>query len=143
MPPVTTTLKLAEELLSIRSSFFSQKVHDTYRGYADAQFRKLINGVANHGQPNWKHAMHLLRLLIQGEQLVRTGILVTEVGEHRELLLSVRDGLLTMEQFTMHKERLESLFDASIRRSVLPEEPDYGMADAFLINARRTALAME
>jgi predicted nucleotidyltransferase len=138
-PLVELATPIAEELLAIRTCFLSQKVHDSYLGYAETQFRRLVNSVENHGKPHWKHAMHLLRLLIQGERLVSEGVLAIAVQEHREFLLAVKDGLIPWGEFIERKGLLEAQFRQAIEHSCLPEEPNTQAASNFLVRARRLA----
>jgi predicted nucleotidyltransferase len=142
-PIVELATPLAQELLEMRSSFFSAKIHDSYLGYVETQFRRLVNSMENHGVPNWKHAMHLLRLLIQGERLVREGVLAVDVSEHREFMLSVKDGLLSWDEFRAHQAELEDRYRQAVKSSCLPEEPDTERASDFLVHARRAGLELE
>ena len=57
-----------ERLRELRGAFLSRRAHETFSGYADAQFRRL-DPVA----PKWKQAMHMIRLLLSGRHLVRHG----------------------------------------------------------------------
>ena len=70
-PMVEKTTPLAEELLSIRQGFLSQMIFQTFNGYALSQFKKIEQDLRNQGEVRWKHAMHLLRLLITGAATLR------------------------------------------------------------------------
>src|SRR5689334_11428389 len=61
------------ELLALRGAFLSRHVDATFRGYAAQQLQKLEGDIRNHGAPRWKHAMHLLRLLISCRDVLRSG----------------------------------------------------------------------
>jgi uncharacterized protein len=86
-----------------------------------------------------KHAMHLLRLLRMGEEILRDGT-VRVFRPDAEWLLSIRHGALTYEQVlalaTEHRARLDRLIAAS----PLPEEPDVRAADELLISLQEAFL---
>jgi len=70
-PLVEKATPLAEELLSIRQGFLSQMIFQTFNGYALSQFKKIEQDLRNQGEVRWKHAMHLMRLLITGAATLR------------------------------------------------------------------------
>lgn len=80
------------ELLALREAFLSRQVHETFTRYALGQRKKLEADIRVHGAPRWKHAMHLLRLLMSARDLLRTGTLTIDVGDRRDSLLSVKRG---------------------------------------------------
>jgi hypothetical protein len=65
-PVVEKVTPLGEELLAMRDAFLSQMIFQTFNGYAMSQFKKIEQDIRNHGEVKWKHAMHLLRLLLTG-----------------------------------------------------------------------------
>lgn len=79
-----------------------------------------------------KHAMHLLRLLRMGAEILETGQ-VNVFRPDREWLQAVRDGLLRYEELlelaTAYEARLGELYD----RSPLPDEPDSEAAERLVI----------
>ena len=124
------------ELLDLRGAFLSRRAHGTFRGYAAQQLAKLEADVRTHGRPRWKHAMHLLRLLISCRDLLRTGELVIDVGEHREALLAVKRGERTWEQVRGWMRTLHEEVDTAADRTPLPAEPDRTRVEDFLIRVR-------
>jgi hypothetical protein len=71
-PLVEKVSPLAAELLAMRQGFLSQMIFQTFNGYAMSQFKKIEQDRRNHnGEVRWKHAMHLLRLLISGASAPR------------------------------------------------------------------------
>jgi predicted nucleotidyltransferase len=137
-PLVEHMAPLAEELRGMRGVFVSRMVYQTYNGYAMSQFHKMNRHLRNTGQMNWKHAMHLIRLLLSGIAALREGAIRVDVGEHREALLAIRRGETPIERVEAWRQRLHREFDAALARTDLPERPDYGRANAFLIGARRS-----
>jgi hypothetical protein len=137
-PLVETVTPLARELLEMRSVFLSRLVYQTYNGYVMSQFKKLGQDMRARGELNWKHAMHLVRLLISGITVLREGTVPLRVQEHRERLLDVRRGLIEWEEVDVWRRRLHREFDAAYATTRLPELPDYQRANDFLIRARRS-----
>lgn len=127
------------ELLSLRGAFLSRRVHETFTRYAHGQRRKLEADVRAHGAPRWKHAMHLLRLLISARDLLRTGTLTIDVGEEREPLLAVKRGEVSWSEVESRMTRLAEEGAGTARRSPLPEEPDRRRVEDFLVRARRAS----
>ncbi len=72
-PMVEKVTPLGSELLAVRQHFLSQMIFQTFNGYALSQFKKIEQDLRNYGEVRWKHAMHLLRLLITGAATLRTG----------------------------------------------------------------------
>ncbi|MFL5245050.1 MAG: DNA polymerase beta superfamily protein [Gemmataceae bacterium] len=140
-PMVEKATPLAEKLLAMRSIFLSRMVYQTYNGYVLSQFKKMQADIRNKGQVKWKHVMHLIRLLLSGIRIMREGFVVVRVEEHREKLLAIRRGELPWEEVENWRKRLHREFNAASETTNLPERPDYEMANAFLIEARRSALS--
>jgi uncharacterized protein len=140
-PIVEKTTPLAEELLAMRSIFLSRLVYQTYNGYVMSQFKKMQTDIRNQGEVKWKHVMHLIRLLISGIDVLRDGAVRVHVENHREELLAIKWGTVPWEQTEHWRLALHQQFDAALRSTKLPERPDYELANAFLIRARRAALA--
>ncbi|MFB8117448.1 DNA polymerase beta superfamily protein [Streptomyces sp. NPDC055962] len=128
-----------EELLGLRDAFLSRQAHGTFARYALGQRRKLEADVRVHGSPRWKHAMHLLRLLAVGRDLLRTGELRIEVGDAREDLLSVKRGEVPWAEVERRMARLAGENEEAAARSPLPPEPDRERVEAFLVRARRAS----
>ncbi|MEU1041531.1 nucleotidyltransferase domain-containing protein [Streptomyces sp. NPDC005907] len=127
------------ELLALRGAFLSRQVHETFARYALGQYKKLEADVRGHGVPRWKHAMHLLRLLMASRDLLRTGTLTTDVGDQREPLLAVRRGEVSWARFEAWMSRLAAEADEAATRSPLPAEPDHARVEDFLVRTRRAS----
>ena len=139
-PLIETATPLAEELLQNRSMFLSRLVYQTYNGYVLSQFKKMQSDLRNRGEVKPKHVMHLIRLLIAGIEVLRTGIVPLRVDEHRERLLAIRRGEMPWKEVEQWRKSLHKEFDAALENTQLPERPDYERANAFLIKARRLAV---
>ena len=139
-PLVEKATPVAEELLSLRKHFLSQMVFQTFNGYALSQFKKIEQDLRNHGQVKWKHAMHLLRLLISGAATLREGRVPVRVESHRDQLLDIKHGGRTWEQVNEWRLQLHRDFELALAETQLPLRPDYEIANTFLIKARREAI---
>lgn len=139
-PLVERASPLAHELLVMREAFLSTLVYQTYNGYVLSQFKKLDADVRNHGEIRWKHAMHLIRLLISGITVLEQGEVLVHVGEHKAALLAIKRGEVAWSDVNAWRLDLHARFDRALPRSRLPERPDYARVNAFLIEARRAAL---
>ncbi len=140
-PLVEHATPLAQELLEMRDGFLSRLVYQTYNGYVLSQFKKLDARLRNHGDIKWKHAMHLIRLLLAGIETLRTGTVPVDVGPHRDALLTIRDGQMPWNEINAWRQTLHQQFDTAYEETSLPERPDYERANAFLIRARQSAIS--
>jgi len=139
-PIIELSTPLADELISGRTAFLSKLIYQTYNGYVMSQFKRLKQDVRVTGAPRWKHAMHLIRLLLAGIKALREGIVPVEVREHREQLLAVKRGELPWQELEAWRLSLHGEFDRAFESTALPERPNYQWANDFLIRARRSAL---
>jgi hypothetical protein len=138
-PLVEKITPLGKELLQIRESFLSQMIFQTFNGYAMSQFKKIEQDRRNTGEVRWKHAMHLLRLLLTGAATLREGSVPIRVEEHRERLLTVKRGELPWPEVESWRLQLHREFETALKNTKLPERPDYERANQFLLKARRSA----
>lgn len=140
-PLVETRSPLAAELLAMRSCFLSQLVYQTYNGYVMSQFKKLEGDLRNRSTIKWKHAMHLIRLLLSGITALREGELRISADEHRASLLAIKRGEVEWTEVNAWRLELHKGFDCALAETRLPERPDYERVNRFLIRARRFAAA--
>jgi len=124
----------------MRGAFLSTLVYQTYNGYVLSQFKKLDADLRNHREIRWKHAMHLIRLLLSGTAVLERGEVSVHVGEHRESLLTVKRGEMPWAEVNAWRLDLHARFDRALTRTTLPERPDYDQVNAFLVRARRSML---
>jgi predicted nucleotidyltransferase len=136
-PMVEKSTPLGEELLAMREIFLSQMIFQTFNGYAMSQFKKIEQDIRNHGEVKWKHAMHLLRLLLTGAATLGQGCVPVRVEGHRERLLTVKRGEMKWTEVDAWRKELHRDFEHALAETKLPERPDYEKANAFLIRARR------
>jgi predicted nucleotidyltransferase len=139
-PLVEHATPLAREMLDMRSSFLSRTVYQTYNGYVLSQFKKLQADLRNKGAVKWKHVMHLIRLLLAGITVLEEAYVPVHVGAHRDKLLAIKRGELPLNEVEAWRLDLHKRLDAAAENTKLPERPDYGRANAFLIRARRSVI---
>lgn len=138
-PIVEHTTPLVDDLLDMRSIFLSQLIYQTYNGYVMSQFKKMQAGLHKFGQAKPKHVMHLIRLLLSGIHVLRTGTLKVEVTVEKARLLAIRNGQMPWEESEVWRKQLHAEFDEAFKATPLPEQPDHEAANKFLIKARRFA----
>jgi predicted nucleotidyltransferase len=136
-PMVEKVTPLGEELVAIRRQFLSQMVSQTFNGYAMSQFKKIEQDIRNVGEVRWKHAMHLLRLLLTGAATLREARVPVRVESHRDRLLAVKRGEMPWTEVDAWRKELHHDFERALAETKLPERPDYEAANRFLIKARR------
>jgi uncharacterized protein len=136
-PMVEKVTPLGAELLAARSAFLSQMIFQTFNGYAMSQFKKIEQDIRNSGQIKWKHAMHLLRLLLTGAETLRNGSVPVRVEAHRERLLAVKRGEMPWADVDVWRKELHHDFERALAETKLPERPNYEQANELLIRARK------
>jgi hypothetical protein len=136
-PMVEKAAPLGEELVALRQGFLSQMIFQTFNGYAMSQFKKIEQDIRNAGQIKWKHAMHLLRLLLTGAATLREARVPVRVEAHRERLLAVKRGEMPWAEVNAWRKELHRDFEHALAETKLPERPDYEATNRFLVKARR------
>lgn len=139
-PIAETATPLAQEMLDMKEVFLSKLVFQTYSGYVASQFKKMQTDIRNQGQVKWKHVMHLIRLLLSGINVLKEGFVTVAVGEHRDRLLAIKSGETPWDEIEAWRLELHQEFESAFEQTKLPERPDYGRANGFLVKARRAAL---
>lgn len=136
-PLVEYKNEIAEELLSIKTSFYSKLIYQTYNGYVMSQFKKLEQDLRTVGEIRGKHAMHLIRLLLQGIEIMKSGELNIKVTENRDKLLAIKKGEMLWDSINDWRLLLHCEFEEAFSKTKLPERPDYEKVNDFLISSRR------
>jgi len=136
-PMVEKVTSLGEELLALRDGFLSQMIFQNFNGYAMSQFKKIEQDIRNHGEVRWKHAMHLLRLLLTGAATLRDARVPVRVEAHRDRLLAVKRGEMPWTEVDAWRKELHRDLEHALTETKLPERPDYETANRFLVKARR------
>jgi len=139
-PLVTQVSVDGEELLATRSAFLSRRVADTYGAYARDQLKRVVARRARTGVTNHKQAMHMIRLLVAGAHVLRTGDILVDVTPLRARLLAVRNGDVPWESVAGWADELLADLAEAARATALPAEPDRAAVDALLCAVRERGL---
>jgi predicted nucleotidyltransferase len=123
-------------VIASRSLFLAKAHAHKYKGYADAQLRRMTGdrGRGKHGQRpeleqkygyDVKAAMHVLRLLHEGIEFVSRGwVTLPRPEPERSKLLAVRRGEWSQERVIAEANRLFAELDVAVEHSPLPERVD-------------------
>jgi predicted nucleotidyltransferase len=139
-PLIEQVTRDGEELLAARQAFLSRRVAATYGNYARDQLDRVAARRARTGETNHKQAMHMIRLLMAGAHVLRTGEILVDVRHLRDRLLAVRQGALTWEAVSAWAAELLADLDAAAASTRLPEDPDRARVDELLAGIRERAL---
>ena len=129
-PLVEKCSPVAGRLLELREKFLSQMIFQTFNGYALSQFKKIEQDTRNQGAVRWKHATHLLRLLLTGAAALREGRVPVRVepAALRDRLLSVKRGEIAWETVDAWRLELHRDFEAALGET---------RVNRFLVETRR------
>lgn len=134
-----------EQLYKIRNSFLSRRVAKTFSGYAVSQLYKLRTGRANGNRGparqelilkygfDTKNALHLVRLLKSGLELLQTGKLAVKRTD-AEQLLDIRYGKWSLDKIEDFAEKSLAVFEEAVKVSPLPLLPDEQLINNTIIN---------
>jgi predicted nucleotidyltransferase len=87
-------------------------------------------------QGNSKHAMHLIRLLLMGREILRgEGVIVKR--SDRDYLLSIRNGAFEYEEIVARSDELIAELETLYETAPLPHDPDVEKIDALLVSIYR------
>jgi uncharacterized protein len=140
-PLIEQATDLARELLADREMFLSRLIYQTYNGYVLSQFKRLEQDLRTRGTIKWKHAMHLVRLLVSGITILREHVVPVRVSEHRDRLLAIKRGEISWDEVDSWRLELHRQFDDAFRMTTLPDQPDFAKANSFLLKARRAMVS--
>lgn len=142
---------LGTELREHRNMILSRQAGHRFAGYLEAQRRGLLSRegkgrdvtrpelVEAYGWDT-KHGAHMVRLGVQGVELLTTGFITLPMPEPwRTWIVELRTGGHSMTDALEVAEDLEKQLRELITTSPLPERPDRKAADAWLISAYRCA----
>lgn len=139
-PLVETITVDGEWLLAARQAFLSRRVAETYGNYARDQLNRVAARRERTGETNHKQAMHMIRLLVAGAHVLRTGEVLVDVRHLRDRLLAVRRGELPWDEVAAWAaDLLVELADATAS-TALPDQPDRVDVDRLLTAVRERNL---
>jgi len=124
------------KLLDIRNEFLTKACVRTYLGYAKQQLYRLNINPAPASRSDkrmalvekfgydTKYAMHLIRLLRTGIEVITEGVLRVKRPD-ADFLLSIRNGAYTKEAIMAMADELTEQLRQAEQSSPLPEKADY------------------
>ncbi|QRY51714.1 nucleotidyltransferase domain-containing protein [Mycolicibacterium septicum] len=137
-----------ERLQANRELFISRECGRRFLGYLKAQKEQMLGLRSKHtNRPelietygfDTKFAYHALRLGIQGIELLSEGsINLPMKAENRLHLRNVRTGYYTKAQVLGEIDCLYEWLDGLTNTVDLPDKPDYGKVDSFLIDMHQS-----
>lgn len=147
-----TVTGLGRELRELAPSvILSRQAGQRFAGYLNAQRRSLLSHdgkgrdvtrpelIEAYGYDT-KYCGHMIRLGLQGAELMETGRITLPVPEPwRTVIRDLRTGGYSMEWALDKAEMLEQRITDAIPSSPLPEQPDRDAADAWLVSAYQRA----
>ena len=92
---------------------------------ADAELER------RHGYDT-KHAMHLVRLMRMGLEVLQTGDLLVRRPDADELI-SIRDGALSFDELLQQATELQARMETAAEQSSLPADIDQARIDALAL----------
>jgi predicted nucleotidyltransferase len=139
-PLITQLTPDGRELLDTRAAFLSRRVADTYGAYARDQLKRVDARRSRTGDTNHKQAMHMIRLLLAGAHVLRTGEILVDVTPFRDRLLEIKRGDVPWPAVTAWAESLLRDLAAAADETALPDTPDRAKIDQLLIGVRERGL---
>jgi len=80
-----------------------------------------------------KFASNLIRLLLEGKELINTGKLIFPLTYHKTIL-DIKQGQWKIKEILDYAEQLENEIDVEIEKSELPSKPRFDEIETFAIN---------
>lgn len=88
-----------------------------------------------------KHAMHLIRLLIMGAEILEGKGINTYREKDRQLLLDIRNGKYSYEEIFEMVDKYEKNFEYAKENCVLPDNPDYKRINELVMDINRRVVS--
>lgn len=80
-----------------------------------------------------KHAMHLIRVLVTGTDILEGKGVVTYREKERELFLDIRKGKYSYKEIFEMVDEYEKGFKIAVKHTSLPQQPDYKRVEELMI----------
>jgi uncharacterized protein len=135
-------------LQSLYPRIVSKQAFNPFRGYMRQQHERLLGlrGQRNVTRPelvdafgyDTKYAAHIVRLGLQGEELLSTGRMTLPMPEdQRELVRSIRQGKYTLAEVSEKIIEAESRILRANETSPLREKPDHAFVEDWMLRVYR------
>jgi predicted nucleotidyltransferase len=132
------------QLQALAPYIVAKQVYGPFRGYMTQQHERLIGlrGQRNVTRPelvekygyDTKYAGHIVRLGLQGEEILLTGRMTLPMPEEqRQLVLSVRTGGYSLAAVSQLIIDVEKRIEAAKEKSTLPENPDRKTVEKWML----------
>lgn len=145
MDGIVESTSLGVALLAERNLFISKSCGWSFMGYMHAQSARLAGETGGrHGKPrqelidkfgfDTKYAGHVIRLGLQGIELMQTGKLTLPMRDaDRQTVLDIRTGQMSLEQVLSIGKDLEGALRNAIDAAQMPEYADIERINKFLV----------
>ena len=81
----------------------------------------------------FKHAMHLIRLLLTGTDILSGKGIVTKRKDEQAFLMDIRKGKMTFDEIWQIAKEYQTKFELAAKNTKLPEEPNFEKIEQMLI----------
>lgn len=142
--PVIQTTSLGTQLRELAPKIISRQVGKQYLGYMQSQRMKMIGDKCNRVKRpdlveqfgfDTKFAYHMLRLGLQGEELLLAGKFSMPItGPNKAFLLQVRKGEVSQEDCLETAAALETIVKDLMVTGPLPEAPDAQAVEEWMLD---------
>jgi hypothetical protein len=82
----------------------------------------------------FKHAMHLIRLLITGTDILNGKGIITNRRDERDFLMDLRNGKYSFEEIFRLTDEYQEKFEKAAMDTTLPYEPDMDKIEGLLMD---------
>jgi len=106
------------------------ELHSTAKSYQKLNHRNTKKDESRL----FKHAMHLIRLLITGTDILRGEGIITKRTHEHALLMDIRNGKYGFEEIFKLTTEYQEQFDKAAEKTALPYEPDMEKVEALLFH---------
>lgn len=124
------------ELRRIRKAFISQRIIQSFGGYARQQMYRFKQGLKAGKKPVWKQAMHMMRLTINCADILTSGTVKVNVRERRTQLLCIRNGGYKIDTVMSWYAEEEARVQDAIKITTIPKLPDFDTVELYLKRVR-------
>ena len=139
---VITQTKISKMVRDNRKIFIHRGAYYKYTGFAHSQFHKIKNknghlnqsraaSIATFGYDT-KYAGHMLRLMLEAEQILNTGDF--NIKRDGDYLLEVRQGKYSLSELEIEFNRLDKVMLTAYENSTLQDRPDEKAIKELLLN---------
>ena len=141
---IRTIDERGQQLQALAPHIVSKEVYAPFRGYMRQQHERLLGlrGQRNVTRPelvqdhgyDTKYAAHIVRLGLQGEEILDSGRLTLPMpAEHRELVLAIRSGEFTLAEVSERIIEVENRIVAAYQHTELPEKPNWKLVQKWML----------